>query len=43
MFKLIEEAKQIVSMIKNDNIENIVSFTKDRRIKKTRVTIPVTT
>ena len=34
MFQLMEEAKQIVSTIKNDNIKNIVSFTKDRGMKK---------
>ena len=30
MFQLTEEAKQIISTIKNDNVENTESFTKDR-------------
>ena len=29
MFQLMEEAKQIISKIKNDNLESIDSFTKD--------------
>ena len=34
MFQLMEEAKQIISTIKNDNLENTDSFTKDRRKNK---------